>query len=123
MNLEPHHCAFIQFPNLHFQVTSLAEVACWMVSGERQAARIRCLYLKAILRQEIEFFDNESTTGEVISRMSGGTILIQDAIGEKVEFLDYKPIKHTIINHVLCVTSNYCFSGWQIHSVIFNLVW
>lgn len=62
-----------------------------MVSGERQAARIRCLYLKAILRQEIEFFDNESTTGEVISRMSGGTILIQDAIGEKVGFLDYNP--------------------------------
>ncbi|XP_042405057.1 ABC transporter B family member 11-like [Zingiber officinale] len=63
---------------------SFLQVACWMVSGERQAARIRCLYLKAILRQEIEFFDNESTTGEVISRMSGGTILIQDAIGEKV---------------------------------------
>lgn len=62
-----------------------------MVSGERQSARIRCLYLKAILRQEIEFFDNESTTGELISRMSGGTILIQDAIGEKVGFLDHNP--------------------------------
>lgn len=55
-----------------------------MITGERQAARIRGLYLKAILRQDIPFFDQETTTGEVISRMSGDTILIQDAIGEKV---------------------------------------
>lgn len=55
-----------------------------MITGERQAARIRSLYLKMILRQDIPFFDQETTTGEVISRMSGDTILIQDAIGEKV---------------------------------------
>ena len=55
-----------------------------MVTGERQAARIRALYLKTILRQDITFFDTETTTGEVIGRMSGDTILIQDAMGEKV---------------------------------------
>ncbi|GAV90475.1 ABC_tran domain-containing protein/ABC_membrane domain-containing protein [Cephalotus follicularis] len=55
-----------------------------MVTGERQAARIRGLYLKTILRQDIAFFDTEITTGEVIGRMSGDTILIQDAMGEKV---------------------------------------
>ncbi|XP_043688242.1 ABC transporter B family member 9-like [Telopea speciosissima] len=55
-----------------------------MVTGERQAARIRALYLKTILRQDISFFDTETTTGEVIGRMSGDTILIQDAMGEKV---------------------------------------
>lgn len=62
----------------------LSEVACWMVTGERQAARIRSLYLKTILRQDIAFFDKEANTGEVISRMSGDTVLIQDAMGEKV---------------------------------------
>lgn len=62
----------------------IAEVSCWMVSGERQATRIRGLYLKTILRQDIAFFDTETTTGEVIGRMSGDTILIQDATGEKV---------------------------------------
>ncbi|KAM7505898.1 hypothetical protein LguiB_004802 [Lonicera macranthoides] len=51
---------------------------------ERQATRIRELYLKTILRQDIAFFDTETTTGEVIGRMSGDTILIQDAMGEKV---------------------------------------
>lgn len=55
-----------------------------MVTGERQAARIRSLYLKALLRQEIAFFDTEANTGEIIGRMSGDTVLIQDAMGEKV---------------------------------------
>lgn len=58
-----------------------------MVTGERQAARIRGLYLKTILKQDIAFFDTETTTGEVIGRMSGDTILIQDAMGEKVVYI------------------------------------
>ncbi|XP_057464862.1 ABC transporter B family member 9-like isoform X2 [Actinidia eriantha] len=55
-----------------------------MVTGENQATRIRGLYLETILRQDIAFFDTETITGEVISRMSGDTILIQNAMGEKV---------------------------------------
>ncbi|KAF7852170.1 hypothetical protein BT93_L0559 [Corymbia citriodora subsp. variegata] len=59
-------------------------VTCWMVTGERQAARIRALYLQTILRQDVAFFDKGTKTGEIISRMSGDTILIQNAMGEKV---------------------------------------
>ena len=58
-----------------------------MVTGERQAARIRSLYLKTILRQDINFLDVETNTGEVVGRMSGDTVLIQDAMGEKVQLL------------------------------------
>ncbi|KAK8570318.1 hypothetical protein V6N13_003005 [Hibiscus sabdariffa] len=65
-------------------VAAFLQVSCWMVTGERQAARIRGLYLKTILRQDIAFFDVETSTGEVIGRMSGDTVLIQDAMGEKV---------------------------------------
>ncbi|KAK9733048.1 hypothetical protein RND81_04G040100 [Saponaria officinalis] len=65
-------------------MASFLEVACWMVTGERQAAKMRNLYLKTILRQDIAFFDKEVHTGEVVERMSGDTVLIQDAIGEKV---------------------------------------
>ncbi|XVF40227.1 hypothetical protein PTKIN_Ptkin01aG0094700 [Pterospermum kingtungense] len=65
-------------------VAAILQVSFWMVTGERQATRIRGLYLKTILRQDIGFFDTETTTGEVIGRMSGDTILIQDAMGEKV---------------------------------------
>uniref|UniRef100_A0A0D9V1R8 MDR-like ABC transporter n=1 Tax=Leersia perrieri TaxID=77586 RepID=A0A0D9V1R8_9ORYZ len=62
---------------------STLQVSCWTITGERQAARIRALYLKAILRQDIAFFDKEMSTGKVVERMSGDTFLIQDAIGEK----------------------------------------
>ncbi|KAG7971189.1 hypothetical protein I3843_07G123300 [Carya illinoinensis] len=65
-------------------VAGFLQVACWMVTGERQAARIRGLYLKTILRQDVAFFDKETNTGEVVERMSGDTVLIQDAMGEKV---------------------------------------
>lgn len=55
-----------------------------MVTGERQATRIRGLYLKAILRQDVAFFNEETNTGEVVGRMSGDTALIQVAMGENV---------------------------------------
>ncbi|CAK7348529.1 unnamed protein product [Dovyalis caffra] len=65
-------------------VASFLQVACWMVTGERQASRIRGTYLKTILRQDVAFFDKETNTGEVVGRMSGDTVLILDAMGEKV---------------------------------------
>ncbi|ONI23043.1 hypothetical protein PRUPE_2G166500 [Prunus persica] len=63
---------------------SFLQMSCWMVTGERQAARIRSLYLKTILRQDVGFFDKEINTGEIVGRMSGDTVLIQEAMGEKV---------------------------------------
>ncbi|PQQ18802.1 ABC transporter B family member 21-like [Prunus yedoensis var. nudiflora] len=65
-------------------VAATLQVGCWMVTGERQAARIRALYLKTILRQDVAFFDMETNSGEVIGRMAGDTVLIQNAMGEKV---------------------------------------
>uniref|UniRef100_R7WBG2 ABC transporter B family member 4 n=1 Tax=Aegilops tauschii TaxID=37682 RepID=R7WBG2_AEGTA len=50
----------------------------------RQASLIRSEYLKSVLRQDISFFDTEMTTGQVVSKMSGDIVLVQDAIGEKV---------------------------------------
>ena len=60
------------------------EVSCWTMTGERQSIRIRSLYLEAVLKQDVSFFDVEMTTGEAISRMSADTVLVQDALGEKV---------------------------------------
>ncbi|GJP35340.1 hypothetical protein CLOM_g19842 [Closterium sp. NIES-68] len=66
------------------------EMACWMTTGERQAARVRARYLAAVLRQDIGFFDRHLSTGEVIGHMSGDIVLVQDAMGEKVgSFLRY----------------------------------
>ncbi|KAB2625083.1 hypothetical protein D8674_016743 [Pyrus ussuriensis x Pyrus communis] len=63
---------------------SFLQMSCWMVTGERQASRIRSLYLKTIIRQDVGFFDKETNTGEIVGRMSGDTVLIQAAMGEKV---------------------------------------
>ncbi|KAK7264797.1 hypothetical protein RJT34_32408 [Clitoria ternatea] len=69
---------------------SSLQLTCWMITGERQAARIRGLYLQTILRQDVSFFDKETNTGEVVGRMSGDTVLIQAAMGEKVgQFIQF----------------------------------
>ncbi|XP_071919093.1 ABC transporter B family member 11-like isoform X1 [Coffea arabica] len=65
-------------------VTSFFQVACWTITGERQAARMRSSYLRSLLMQDIAFFDKETSTGEIIERISRDTIIIQDAMGEKV---------------------------------------
>ncbi|KAL8055536.1 hypothetical protein ABFX02_04G062700 [Erythranthe guttata] len=65
-------------------IAAFSQVTCWMITSERQAVRIRNLYFRAILRQDIGYFDTEANTGEIIERMSTDTITIQDAIGEKM---------------------------------------
>ncbi|KAF3326657.1 MDR-like ABC transporter [Carex littledalei] len=65
-------------------IAATLQVACWTMTGERQATRIRAMYLKSVLRQDIAYFDKEMTTGKVTGRISSDTVLIQDAIGEKV---------------------------------------
>ncbi|OIW13445.1 hypothetical protein TanjilG_05335 [Lupinus angustifolius] len=77
-------CLKLVYLGIGIGVAAFLQVACWMATGEIQAARIRGLYLKTILRQDISFFDMETNTGEVIGRMSGDTVLIQEAMGEKV---------------------------------------
>ena len=106
----------------------LSEVACWMVTGERQAARIRGLYLKTILRQDVAFFDKETNTGEVVSRMSGDTVLIQDAMGEKVIKCCHSYIKSNDL--VFCVSlhkiqgfKNSVCAGWEIFATDHYIHW
>ncbi|CAN6336918.1 unnamed protein product [Urochloa humidicola] len=64
--------------------SSFIQVSCWTMTGERQATRIRSMYLKSVLRQDMTFFDVEMTTGQVVSSISADMTLIQGAIGEKV---------------------------------------
>lgn len=95
---------------------SLFQVACWTITGERQAAQIRTLYLETILRQDISFFDNETNTGEVVGRMSGDTALIQDAIGEKVgKFIQ---LVSTFIGGFLIAF----FKGWLLTLVMLSSI-
>ncbi|XP_061354692.1 ABC transporter B family member 4-like isoform X2 [Gastrolobium bilobum] len=95
-------------------IAAFLQVACWVITGERQSARIRGLYLKAILRQDVSFFDKETNSGEVVGRMSGDTVLIQDAMGEKVG---------KFIQHVACFLGGFVIAfikGWLLSLVLLS---
>ncbi|KAG5648338.1 hypothetical protein DXG03_004910 [Asterophora parasitica] len=55
----------------------------WVYTAEVNAKRIRERYLKAVLRQDIAFFDNVGA-GEVATRIQTDTHLVQQGISEKV---------------------------------------
>ncbi|KAK9083743.1 hypothetical protein Scep_030214 [Stephania cephalantha] len=57
-----------------------------MYSSERQAARLRLAFFRAILSQDIGAFDTDLTTGKIILGITNHMNVIQDAIGEKVLF-------------------------------------
>ncbi|XP_057984281.1 ABC transporter B family member 15-like [Malania oleifera] len=58
---------------------------CWAKTGERQAMRMRTRYLKAVLRQDVGYFDlHVSSTSDVITIVSNDSLVIQDCISEKV---------------------------------------
>ena len=60
------------------------EVACWMHTRERQAAKMRRASLRSMLSQDISLFDTEASTGEVISAITSDILVVQDALSEKV---------------------------------------
>lgn len=64
------------------------EGICWTRTAERQASRMRMEYLKSVLRQEVGFFDTQtsgsSTTYQVVSLISSDANTIQAALCEKV---------------------------------------
>ncbi|KAF7134904.1 hypothetical protein RHSIM_Rhsim08G0062600 [Rhododendron simsii] len=58
---------------------------CWTRTAQRQASRMRSRYLKAVLRQEVGYFDLHVTNpAEVITSVSSDSFVIQDVISEKV---------------------------------------
>ncbi|KAG9154519.1 hypothetical protein Leryth_014966 [Lithospermum erythrorhizon] len=66
-------------------VASFLEGYCWTRTAERQASRLRTRYLRAVLRQEVGYFDlHVTSTAEVINSVSGDSLVIQDVISEKV---------------------------------------
>ncbi|KAI5070412.1 hypothetical protein GOP47_0014755 [Adiantum capillus-veneris] len=66
-------------------VASFVEAFSWIKTGERQCSRMRCLYLKAILRQDDGFFDVQGTdTADVVNSVAADTETIQGVLSEKV---------------------------------------
>lgn len=62
----------------------VAEISCWMWTGERQSTKMRIKYLEAALDQDIQFFDTEVRTSDVVFAINTDAVMVQDAISEKV---------------------------------------
>ena len=67
-------------------VASYFLMSMWTIHGERQTDRIRRKYFGALLAQDIGWYD-EHLTGELTSKASADTLLIQEGISEKVGFV------------------------------------
>ncbi|KAM4120497.1 hypothetical protein ACJW30_03G136900 [Castanea mollissima] len=68
-------------------ISAFIEGICWTRTAERQANCIRMEYLKAVLRQEVGYFDTNATSStsfRVISTISSDAHIIQNTIAEKI---------------------------------------
>ncbi|XP_059476187.1 ATP-dependent translocase ABCB1 [Neocloeon triangulifer] len=64
-------------------VLSFTAVACFDNAAKRQVNRIRDLYLRSALRQDIGWYDT-NMTGDLASKMAENITKLEDGIGEKV---------------------------------------
>ncbi|BBN12105.1 autophagy-related protein 9 [Marchantia polymorpha subsp. ruderalis] len=95
---------------------SWLEVWCWMQTGERQSARMRSMYLKAVLSQNMTYFDTRGTTNEIATRIANDTALVQDAISEKAgNFL------HFTAKFIVAFAVGFC-SVWQLSLITLAVV-
>lgn len=55
-----------------------------MWTGERQTTRMRIEFLKSALNQDVRYFDTEIRTSDIIYAINAESVVVQDAISEKV---------------------------------------
>jgi ATP-binding cassette subfamily B (MDR/TAP) protein 1 len=97
------------------------EGLCWTQTAERQASRMRRLYLEAVLRQQVEFFDtsgpsSQATTFRVISTISDDADTVQDFLAEKVSpsFLAPLHALHAVPGRLISLHSCFsCPTSWR----------
>lgn len=76
---------YLVYLGLVVMAVAFMEGYCWSKTSERQVLKIRYMYVKAVLRQEVGFFDSqEATTSEIVNSISKDTSLIQEVLSEKV---------------------------------------
>ncbi|KAJ2358679.1 hypothetical protein IWW50_002221 [Coemansia erecta] len=81
-----HYCLLFFILGIIMWVMSFGVNACWAIAAENQGVRIRKLYYKSIMRQDIGWFDTVKT-GELTTRITNDVNLVQDGLGEKFGFV------------------------------------
>ncbi|XP_058083871.1 ABC transporter B family member 1 [Magnolia sinica] len=70
--------------------SSWAEISCWMWTGERQSTKLRIRFLEAALNQDVQYFDTDVRTSDIVFAINSDAVMVQDAISEKLgNFIHY----------------------------------
>ncbi|XP_022964429.1 ABC transporter B family member 19-like [Cucurbita moschata] len=96
-------------------VGAYLEITCWRLVGDRSAERIRTKYLRAILRQDISFFDMKISTGDIMHGISSDVAQIQEVMGEKMAHF---------IHHIFTFICGYVVGflrSWKVSLVVFSV--
>ncbi|KAJ2732096.1 hypothetical protein IW152_004076 [Coemansia sp. BCRC 34962] len=88
-------------------IMSFGVNACWAVAAENQGLRIRKLYYKAIVRQDIGWFDTVKT-GELTTRITNDVNLVQDGLGEKFGFV-FMNVVAFVVSFIIALVK-----GWKL---------
>ncbi|EIN12716.1 P-loop containing nucleoside triphosphate hydrolase protein [Punctularia strigosozonata HHB-11173 SS5] len=78
--------SFLVYIGVAMFVATYVYMVVWVYTGEVNAKRLRERYLRAVLRQDIAYFDNLGA-GEVATRIQTDTHLVQEGISEKVALI------------------------------------
>ncbi|KAI9749986.1 MAG: GTPase-activating protein [Chaenotheca gracillima] len=78
-----HFTLYFVYLGIGEYITIYISTVGFIYTGDRIAAKIREQYLAAILRQNIAFFDKLGA-GEITTRITADTNLVQDGISEKI---------------------------------------
>ncbi|KAJ2542755.1 hypothetical protein GGH12_002614 [Coemansia sp. RSA 1822] len=81
-----HFCLLFFILGIVMWILSFGVNACWAIAAENQGLRIRKLYYKSIMRQDIGWFDTVKT-GELTTRITNDVNLVQEGLGEKFGFV------------------------------------
>ena len=84
IRLAKEYTAYFMYAGIAAFVSALISVSCWMLIGERQTINIRREYFRALLRQEIGYFDSINPN-ELSTKIANDCQLIWQGIGEKVQ--------------------------------------
>lgn len=76
----------------------------WQLTGYRQTARLRNLYLSAVLRQDVSYFDTQTTTGSLLKGLEEDSSNVQAAISDKLGHF---------IQHTCCFFVGYIVAFWR----------
>ncbi|KAL5728525.1 ABC-type xenobiotic transporter [Ranunculus cassubicifolius] len=96
-------------------VGAYMEITCWRIVGERSAQRIRTKYLRAILRQDVGFFDTEVSTGDIMHGISSDVAQIQEVMGEKMAHF---------VHHIFTFFCGYAVGfvrSWKVSLVVLSV--